>query len=105
MIILIITENNIRKLSLGLDYRKHRCKGMIEACKKMENITKTKTGEAKLKQENVSQVFSDNNQYHKKITDSIECYDKSIDLRELVRKLSPKSFVIEGDNFYFVISI
>ena len=41
----------------------------------------------------------------KKITDAIECYDKSIDLRKLVKELSPKSFVIEGDNSYFVISI
>jgi hypothetical protein len=69
----------------------------------MENITKTTTGEANLEQENVSQIFSGSNP--KKITDAIECYDKGIDLRELVRKLSSKSFVIEGDNSYFVISI
>lgn len=41
----------------------------------------------------------------KKITDAIECYDKGIDLLELIKKLSSKSFVIEGDNSYFVISI
>jgi hypothetical protein len=41
----------------------------------------------------------------KKITDAIECYDKGIDLRELIKKISPKSFVIEGDNSYFVITI
>jgi hypothetical protein len=69
----------------------------------MINTAKTLTEEAASKQENVSQVLGGNNP--KKITDSIECYTKEIDLRELIKKISSKSFVIEGDNSYFVISI